>query len=504
MNCNNWINNAEVEPKSGEYMDVTSPSTGEAIGKCAVSNSADVEAAIAGASSAFPAWSGLTMKARAGIMLKFYSLVKAHADTLAECIVKENGKNITEGLADVAKGLETVEYAISLPQVAQGKSLTVSRGINCTDTRRPLGVVAAIVPFNFPFMVPMWTVPISLVLGNTVVLKPSEKCPMTLNLVRDLIVEAGFPAGVWQMVNGTRECCEALIDSPLVKAVSFVGSSPIAKSVSVRCHGLNKRVIALGGAKNHLIALKDADLEGTTRDVVASFAGASGQRCMAASVLLVVGENDELINNIVQRAGELKLGTDKGEMGPVIDGHSFKKINSYLEASEASGAKLLLDGRSKEVPKNGGNWIGPTVILHEKGSDKALHDEIFGPVLSILKVKTWQDAIAIENANPFGNAACIYTSKGGSADWFTQRFMAGMLGVNIGIPVPREPFAFGGLYGTLSKYGDGDITGEGAIEFFSTRIKITTRWPVPVEEEFEPEAPLSDVVTDHANFNGRM
>lgn len=350
----------------------------------------------------------------------------------------------------------------------------------------------------------MWTVPIALVMGNTVLLKPSEKCPLTCSMITEIIKEAGFPPGVWNIVNGTREACESIIDSPLVKAVTFVGSSPIARIVSERCHGLNKRVIALGGAKNHLVALKDAELEGTTRDVVASFAGASGQRCMAASVLLVVGENEELIQNVVERAKGLELGTGKGEMGPVIDKHSFDKVRSYIEDSEKAGAKILLDGRNKTVPEGGGNWIGPTVILHSKGGDKALHDEIFGPVLSILKVNTWQDAVAIENGNPFGNAACIYTTKGGSADWFTTRFRAGMLGVNVGIPVPREPFAFGGLYGTLSKYGDGDITGEGAIEFFSARVKITARWPAPDEEEVGGKEDVSSVVIDHANFNGRM
>lgn len=268
---------------------------------------------------------------------------------------------------------------------------------------------------------------------------------------------------------------------------------------------MNKRVIALGGAKNHLVALPDADLEGTTRDVVASFAGASGQRCMAASVLLVVGENEALINSVVERASLLKIGTSKGEMGPVIDPASKRKIVHYIEESEKGGASILLDGRNPTgTPNETGNWLKPTIILHKNGADKALHDEIFGPVLSILKVATWQDAIAIENRNPFGNAACIYTSKGGNADWFVQRFRAGMLGVNVGIPVPREPFAFGGLYGTLSKFGDGDITGEGAIEFFSARIKVTTRWPAPQEKEFQEEAGLSQVTVDHANFNGNM
>ncbi|GMH54345.1 hypothetical protein TL16_g01650 [Triparma laevis f. inornata] len=499
--CNNFINNAIVAPVDGQYCEVTSPMTNEVIGKCAVSSAADVNTAVDCATAAFPSWSSLTMKARAAIMLKFHALVKRDTQKLAELIVLENGKNMVEAVADVAKGNETVEYACSLPQVAQGKNLTVSRGIDCRDTRRPLGVVASIVPFNFPFMVPMWTSPIALVLGNCVIVKPSEKVPLTMNAVCSLVVEAGFPPGVFQFVHGTADCCNAIIESPKIEAVSFVGSSPIAKIVADKCRGLNKRVVALGGAKNHLVALSDAEKEGTIRDVVAS-----GQRCMAASVLLVVGENDQydLISEVVEKAKGLVLGTAAGELGPVIDARSKDKILGYIKDSEKSGAEILLDGRNpSSVPTASGNWLSPTIILHKNKTDKALHEEIFGPVLSIYKVKTWNEAIAIENGNAFGNAACIYTSKGGSADWFTSRFRAGMLGVNVGIPVPREPFAFGGLYGTLSKYGDGDITSEGAIEFFTTRIKITTRWPAPTAEEVGAEVGVGGMLTMLRTSTGR-
>jgi acyl-CoA reductase-like NAD-dependent aldehyde dehydrogenase len=411
-------------------------------------------------------------------------------------------------VADVAKGNETVEWACALPEIGQGKRLEVSRNIICHDHRAPLGVVASIVPFNFPFMVPMWTVPIALVMGNCVILKPSEKVPLTMRYAADLFIQAGVPPGVFQMVNGAAACCSALMESPSVRAVTFVGSSPIANIVATKCRTLNKRVTSLGGAKNHLVALEDCSNDDTTRDVVASAFGAAGQRCMAASVLLIVGENKELIDNVVAKASQIKLGQKAGELGPVIDTFSKTKIFDYIADSEKNGAKVLLDGRALDSSDCKGNWMGPTVILHSNKTDKALHDEIFGPVLSILQVDSWQEAIDIENGSPFGNAACIYTSKGGNADWFISRFRAGMLGVNVGIPVPREPFAFGGLYGTLSKYGDMDITGEGAMEFFSNRIKVTTRWPTvedePAFKRGKVEQRGGAEVVDQANFNGKM
>jgi len=432
-------------------------------------------------------------------------------------IVLENGKNMNEALADVAKGNETVEYACSLPQLMQGKIDRVSSEVTCRDRRDPLGVVVSIVPFNFPFMVPFWTLPIALVTGNTIVLKPSEKVPLTMYKVIELFEQAGFPKGVVNMINGTKEAVTSLIDHPLVTAVTFVGSSPVAKIVSDKCHSLNKRCTALGGAKNHLIALPDCDVEGTSSDVVVSYAGCAGQRCMAASVLLIVGDKEgvqqkALLQSVVEKACAIQPGTDPGKLGPVIDEQSMRKILGYIEQSEKEGATLLLDGRSwiTRMEKTKGNWIGPTIILHENKTDKAMNEEVFGPVLSVYNVSTWQEAIAIENANPFGNAAAIYTTNGGHADWFMKRVRASMLGVNVGIPVPREPFSFGGLYGTKSKYGDMDITGDGAIEFFTNRIKITSKWPTPSVPEYtmglgqQNQKEKGGDSVDHANFAGRM
>lgn len=485
----NYISGGFVPPSTNDYVDVINPANSKTIGRVGLSVKCDVDNAVQAAKNAFLSWSSRTIKQRASIMTKFHALVQEHAQQMAELIVQENGKNITEALADVAKGNETVEWACGLPQVSVGNTLRVSGQVSCTDRRDPLGVVASIVPFNFPFMVPMWTVPIALVMGNTVVLKPSEKVPLTMDYAADLFKQAGLPDGVFNVVQGTRACVEALIDHEDVKAVTFVGSSPVAKIVAHRCRSLNKpkRCTALGGAKNHLVALEDCDAEGAAADITVSFAGCAGQRCMAASVLLTVdeGEDDDdkkesagkiLVEQIVSAASKIKAGSGPGEMGPVIDRASYDKILSYIRHSEQLGAKVLLDGRSWK--KDNGYWIGPTILQHSSLEDKTISEEVFGPILSVFSVTSWEEAIEIENSSPFGNAASIYTTHGGNAEWFTSRFRASMLGVNIGIPVPREPFSFGGLYGTQSKYGDMDITGDGAMEFFSNRVKVTSKWPV--------------------------
>jgi len=461
-------------------------------------------------------------------------LLEDHADELAAIVTAESGKNRSESLASIAKGNETVEYACGLPSLVQCKKEEVSRGVHCEDQRDPVGIVASIVPFNFPIMVPMWTTPIALTMGNCVILKPSEKVPLTMHRVSRLMAQAGVPPGVFQMVQGTREVVETLCDHPKVSAVTFVGSSPVAKAVADRCRKHHKKVIALGGAKNHLVVLPDAEPKSAATDIVTSFAGAAGQRCMAASVLLLVGNegstaDDSVLAEVVKKAAALKAGVGNGEVGAVIDAASQAKILAYINRSEKEdGATILVDGRSWAAVGGdaggpgritGGTWVGPTVILHKSAADAAVREEIFGPVLSVVRVGSWDEALAIENANPFGNAACIYTSVGAHANYFTPRFRAGMIGVNVGIPVPREPFAFGGLYGTLSKYGDMDITGEGCVEFFTNRRKITSRWPtagIPAlmhapadaaataSRAADAAAAAAALPKDVANFNGNM
>lgn len=281
-------------------------------------------------------------------------------------------------------------------------------------------------------MVPMWTLPIALVMGNTVILKPSEKVPLTMHKVASLIEKAGFPPGVFNMVQGTKEAVQSLIQNPTVKAVTFVGSSPVAKIVKESSSQVNKRCTALGGAKNHLIALHDCETDGAAKDITVSFAGCAGQRCMAASVLLLADAPNDLLDKIVAMAKDIQPGQGPGKLGPVIDSPSYGKIISYIEAAEKDGAKVLLDGRSWKKDK--GNWIGPTILLHKSSSDKTMKEEVFGPVLSVYECKSWEEAVEIENSNPFGNAASIYTTNGANADWFLNRFRAAMLGVNIGIP----------------------------------------------------------------------
>ena len=337
------------------------------------------------------------------------------------------------------------------------------------------------------------TVPIALATGNTVILKPSEKVPMTMRRVCELFKEAGLPAGVFQTVNGTKDAVEALCDHKDVKCVTFVGTTRIAELLAQRCRAQNKRVLALGGAKNHLIAAPDRDLEMAASDIAASFTGCAGQRCMAASVLLTLGKQDDLVDLIAKKAATLKPGQGSGAtMGPVIDQASRDRILSYIDEAEKGGAKILLDGRTWVRERNAhaaadetlkqGWWVGPTVIVHTHRSDPALHDEIFGPVISILQVDSKEECIDIQNKSPYGNAASIYTQSGAVADWFTKRFHSGMLGVNIGVPVPREPFSFGGS--ERSKFGDFDITGDGGIELFTARKKITTKWALPTEKNW--------------------
>jgi len=332
-------------------------------------------------------------------------------------------------------------------------------------------------------MVPHWTLPIALASGNCVVIKPSEKVPWTMYRTMQILKEAGIPNGVVNLVNGSLEAVNAICDHPHINAVTFVGSSKVAEIVYRRCKNAPrpKKCLALGGAKNHLVAAPDCNIEMCAQDILNSCSGCTGQRCMAASVLLTVGKQEQLIDSIVAKARKVKPGSKPGEMGPVIDLASLEKIHHYIESSIACGAKLLLDGRTwkQSAQPSSGFWIGPTIILHSNLKDKALHDEIFGPVLSIYQCETADDALAIENANPYGNAACIYTTSGYWAEYFSKRFSAGMCGVNIGVPVPREPFSFGGI--NHSKFGDTDITGDGAIEFFTYQKKVTTKWSIPAE-----------------------
>ena len=474
----NFINNEFSSQKSNnsEYLDVFSPNNGEKISQVVISDNNVIDNAVTHAQVAFKTWSTLPVKKRIKYLIKLNQLVTDNEEILAETIMIEHGKNRDEALASVRKGNEIIEYAIGMPNLLRGNILEVSNNIYCEDIRIPIGIIGVIVPFNFPFMVPMWTIPIAIATGNCVILKPSEKVPITMNKFAELVKLSGIPNGVFQIVNGAKTTVENLCDHPHINAITFVGSSYVAEIVYKRCINLQKpkKVLALGGAKNYLVAMPDCDINLTAQDVINSYSGCSGQRCMAASVLLIVGEQNELIEKIINISKNLKPGKNSREIGPVIDQNSLDRITMYIDNTINFGSEILVDGRKWSKEHQDGYWIGPTVILHNNLNDPCITDEIFGPVLSIYKVDTKEEAIEIEHNSIYGNAACVYTSSGNHANWFKKRLNSAMIGINIGVPVPAIPFSFGGQ--NVSKFGNYDITGDGCIEFCTIRRKITSKW----------------------------
>ena len=457
---------------SGRPIDVLNPSDGSLLSQVPLSGSGELDAAVQAAEAAFPGWSGTPIKERVQVFYRYRALLERDFDELSALITEEHGKISSEAQAEVLKAIELTEFACSLPQIVTGEVLEVSRGIECRVDRYPVGVVASIVPFNFPSMVPHWTIPNALVLGNCMVLKPSELVPLSAGRVAALLQEAGLPAGVFNVVHGGQEVVEAICDHPAIAAVSFVGSTRVAKLVYRRATQTLKRALALGGAKNHLFVLPDASPELTADAVVTSMSGCAGQRCMAGSVMLAVSETEHLVRLMVERARGIIPGRD---IGPVISREAKERIERYIADAVAAGASLLLDGRNVTVPgREGGFWIGPTILDCVRPEMSIAREEVFGPVLAIIRTPDLDDAIAIENGSSYGNAASVFTENGGLARYVAERAEAGMVGVNVGVPVPREPFSFGGW--NESKFGAGDITGRGSIEFWTQAKKTTTRW----------------------------
>jgi len=456
----------------GQMLEVLNPADGSLLSHVPLSGPPELDAAVRAAAAAFPAWSARTIKDRVQVFFRYRTLLERDAAELSELIVEEHGKTRSEAEAEIAKAIELTEFACSLPQIVTGEVLEVSRGVECRTERHPLGVVASIVPFNFPSMVPNWTIPNAIALGNCLVLKPSELVPLSAGRLAELLAEAGLPAGVFSLVHGGREVVEAICDHPGIAAVSFVGSTRVAQLVYRRGTASLKRVLALGGAKNHLLVLPDADLEMTSSNVVASMSGCTGQRCMAASVMVAVGSTDHIVKRLVEHARSVVPGKN---LGPVISREAKERIERYVTEAERAGATVLLDGRNTVVPgREGGFYVGTTVLDHVRPDMAIAKEEVFGPVLAIVRAKDVDQAIAIENASPYGNAASVYTESGGLARYVTERASAGMVGVNVGVPVPREPFSFGGW--NDSKFGVGDITGHGSIEFWTKAKKTTTKW----------------------------
>ena len=449
-----------------------SPLDGAVLGEVQLAAAEEVDRTVRAAEQAFELWSITPIKERVQPLFRFKQLVEEQIGELAALITAESGKTKAESEAGLRKGLEVVEFATSLPVVMRGGLLEVSRGVDCYSRRYPIGVVAGITPFNFPAMVPMWMFPIAIACGNTFVLKPSEQVPLTPLRLAELLHDAGVPAGVFNVLQGDREAVHAILDHPGVAAVSFVGSSNVARQVYQRGTAVGKRVLALGGAKNHLVVVPDADLQVTAANVVSSATGCAGQRCMAASVLIAVGDCEAIIDAI---EAEMRHVVPGENMGAIISREAQERIEGYIQRAEAAGATIRLDGRNVSVAgKEQGNYVGPTLIDGVDVSSECACDEIFGPLLTVLRVDTLDEALAIENANPYGNAASIYTTRGATARYFEERASAGMIGVNIGVPVPREPFSFGGW--NDSRFGVGDITGEDAIAFWTKTKKVTEKW----------------------------
>ncbi|MEA2489363.1 MAG: malonate-semialdehyde dehydrogenase (acetylating) / methylmalonate-semialdehyde dehydrogenase [Acidobacteriota bacterium] len=468
----NYIGGAFVETDAQAHLDVTNPADGSVISRVPLSGGTEVDLAVAAAKKAQPGWAATPIKERAQVFYRYKALLEENIDELADLVTAENGKVRSEAAAEVLKSAELCEFACSLPQIVAGEVLEVSRGVECRVERYPVGVVASITPFNFPNMVPNWTIPNALALGNAMILKPSEQVPISAGRIAELLRQAGLPDGILNIVHGGQETVEGICDHPGIEAISFVGSTKVAKIVYRRGSNNLKRVLALGGAKNHLIVMPDADPDMTSSNVVASMSGCAGQRCMAASVMMAVGATDPVIARMVTLVRGMIPGV---HVGPVISQEAKARIEGYITEAEQAGAKVLVDGRGCVVGgKENGYYVGPTLIDGVTPDMRIAQEEVFGPVMVIIRAKNIDEALDVQHRSPYGNAASVFTESGGVARYVMEKASAGMVGVNVGVPVPREPFGFGGW--NDSKFGTGDITGRGSIEFWTKSKKMTTKW----------------------------
>jgi malonate-semialdehyde dehydrogenase (acetylating)/methylmalonate-semialdehyde dehydrogenase len=478
------IAGAQPPPSSTRTAPVFDPATGAQQAEVLLADAQDVDRAVQAARKAFETWGDVSLTRRARVMFKFRDLVAEHADELARVISSEHGKVLADAKGEVIRGQEVVEYACGLPQLLKGEySDQVSTDIDAYSFRQPLGVCAGITPFNFPIMVPMWMHPMAIATGNTFVLKPSERDPSVSNFVAELYAEAGLPDGVFNVVHGDKVAVDALLDHPDVAAVSFVGSTPIAKYVFERANASGKRVQALGGAKNHAVVMPDADLDFAANHLTAAGYGSAGQRCMAISVAVAVGDAAEpLIERLRTKALEVNVGPAleaDSDMGPVITAQARDRIVGYVEQGVEAGAEPVVDGRTLE-PAGDGFWVGPTLFDGVTPEMSIYTDEIFGPVLCVVRVATLDDAIALINANPYANGTAIFTGSGQAARTFQRRVQVGMIGVNVPIPVPMAFYSFGGWKDSL--FGDHHIHGPEGIRFYTRGKAITTRWPEEAQD----------------------
>ncbi|GAA0896356.1 MULTISPECIES: CoA-acylating methylmalonate-semialdehyde dehydrogenase [Streptomyces violaceusniger group] len=483
---NHWIGGKTVEGATGAYGPVYNPATGAQDTQVALASVDEVDAAVAAAKEAYRSWGTTSLSRRTAILYKYRELLDAHRDEIAELITAEHGKVHSDALGEVARGLEIVELACGIAEKLKGElSTQVSTGVDVSSIRQPLGVVAGITPFNFPAMVPLWMFPVAIACGNTFVLKPSEKDPSASRRLAELAAEAGLPDGVLNVVNGDKVAVDRLLEHPDVAAVSFVGSTPIAKYIQSRAVEHGKRVQALGGAKNHMLVLPDADLDFAADNAINAAYGSAGERCMAVSVVVAVGDaGDDLVKKIADRAATLRIGPGNdpaSEMGPLITKEHRDKVASYVHGAAAQGAEVVVDGTGYTVEGHeNGFFIGVSLLDRVPPTADAYRDEIFGPVLCVVRAETYDEAIALINSSQWGNGTAIFTRDGGAARRFQLEVEAGMVGVNVPIPVPVGYHSFGGWKDSL--FGDHHIYGNDGVHFYTRGKVVTTRWPEPSEE----------------------
>ncbi|MFC3893184.1 CoA-acylating methylmalonate-semialdehyde dehydrogenase [Lentzea rhizosphaerae] len=476
-----WINGKPWDSAPSRAGDVYDPATGKVASQVAFASVSEVDAAVSSAAEAFASWRNASLAQRSTVMFKFRELLNDRKGELAQIVSSEHGKVVSDAGGEIQRALESVEYACGIPQLLKGGfSENASTRVDVYSIQQPVGVVGVISPFNFPAMVPLWFVPTAIACGNTVVLKPSEKDPSASNFIASLFAEAGLPDGVLNVVHGDKVAVDRLLEHPTVKAISFVGSTPIARYVYETGTSHGKRVQALGGAKNHMVVLPDADLDLAADAAVSAGFGSAGERCMAISVVVAVGPvGDELVGKIKSRIADVKVGSGPScEMGPLVTGVHRDKVTSYLDTGVAEGASLVVDGREHPIDgEASGFWLGPTLFDHV-GTDMSIYtDEIFGPVLSVVRCETYEEAVEMVNTNRYGNGTAIFTNDGGAARRFQNEIEVGMVGVNVPIPVPVAYYSFGGWKESL--FGDAHAYGPHGVHFFTRSKVVTSRWLDP-------------------------
>jgi malonate-semialdehyde dehydrogenase (acetylating) / methylmalonate-semialdehyde dehydrogenase len=480
----NLIGGAEVATASGRGAALYDPATGEESGWVGFSSGVDVARAVAAAKAAWPAWSETPPAKRAGYLFKFKSLLEEHRDEIAQAISAEHGKTHADALGEVARGIEVVDFVCGIPHLLKGDfSRNVGPNIDTYSDRESLGVVAGITPFNFPAMVPLWMYPVAIACGNTFVLKPSERDPSAPMLVASLLHEAGLPKGVLNVVHGDKEAVDAILTHPDIQAVSFVGSTPVAEHVYTTGSKAGKRVQALGGAKNHMLVLPDADIDQAADALMGAAYGSAGERCMAVSVAVPVGEEtaERLVAALVRRTSSMRIGPasdPKADMGPLITDQHRKRVTSYIEKGVAEGAKLVVDGREAPAARQNGFFLGASLFDHVRKDMTIYREEIFGPVLCVVRASDYEDAIGLVNEHHYGNGVAVFTRNGDAARDFSKRVRVGMVGVNVPIPVPVAFHSFGGWKGSL--FGSHAIYGPEGVHFYTRLKTVTSRWPTSI------------------------